>query len=259
MKKIVHAVLLLPPLALAPLASAENRYYIGASYGINNQDSSSNDGTFSSDFTTGAVTGVNPPLTIAAGSPVGWKTNFDDGGAWSFVAGLNMSSFRIELEYAFTDNDIDNHRGVSAAGLDLSAIDAGVLISGNTSDLGATVAALVADGRGELETETLYVNVYYDFDLGNKITPFIGAGIGSSKVTVSFKPSSVEIIDDNDRVVVYQLIGGIGYDLSDNINLYASFRYRDGDEASVDASLLPAEFDIDNESMVYDVGLRYSF
>lgn len=260
MKKSLQSTtlaLLITP--IAPLASAEYGYYIAGTYGINNLEDSTNKGTFTSDFTTGAVTGVNPPLNVSAGSPVGWKTSFDEGASWSFIFGWKMDQVRIELEYAFTDNDIDDHTGVSAAGIDLSSIDAGVLISGNTGDLGVSVADLVANGKGELETETFFVNAYYDFSLGNAFIPFLGLGLGMSQIDVNFEPSGVEVIDDEDDVFVYQLMAGIGYDLSKQINIYASAIYRDGEEAEVDSSLLPAEFDIENESFVYNLGVRYAF
>ena len=117
-------------------ATAAAEIYVAGTYGIVDQDDSNNSGNFTSDFTTGAVTGVNPPLTIPAGSPVVWETDFDKGDQWSLAIGYKLNNFRVELEYARTTSDIDTHKGVSAAGIDLTAIDAGVLISGNVGDLG---------------------------------------------------------------------------------------------------------------------------
>ncbi|MGH1374197.1 MAG: outer membrane protein [Cellvibrionaceae bacterium] len=78
-------------------------------------------------------------------------------------------------------------------------------------------------------------------------------------VDVSYEPSNVEVIDDDDNVFVYQLMAGVAYQFNDQMALSFSLRYRDYEEATVDSSLLPAEFDIELDEMVYDVGIRYSF
>lgn len=234
-------------------------YYVAGSYGLNAQDDSNNNGVFTSDFTTGAVTGVTPPLNIPADSPVGWSTEFDDGDIFSLAFGREFGQFRLELEYSRSTSDVDTHQGVSAAGLDLSGIDAGVLIAGNTSDLGVSVAGLVADGRGRIENSTVQLNAFYDFDLGTAVTPFIGLGLGQSEVDVRYNPSGVGVIDDDDSVFVYQLIGGMEYSLNDNVSVVGTVRYRDGDDAIVASSLLPADFEIENTGYTVDIGVRYTF
>ena len=47
--------------------------------------------------------------------------------------------------------DVNRHFGVNAAGIDLSNIDAGVLIAGNVGDLGVSTEGLVANGAGAIE------------------------------------------------------------------------------------------------------------
>lgn len=260
MKTRVNGITLLSAaavLSLSQIASAD--YYIAGSYGLNSQESSDNAGVFTSDFTTGSVTGVTPPLAIPSGSPVGWTTSFDDGDVYTLAFGRAFGQLRVELEYSRSDADVDTHRGVSAAGLDLSSIDAGVLISGNQGDLGVSVAGLVADGRGEIETSGFQVNAMYDFDLGTALTPFVGVGLGQNNVDVTYAPSGVGVISDDDSVFAYQFIAGLAYAFSDNVSIVGSARYRDGDDATVRSSLLPANFDIESKSYVVDIGFRYSF
>lgn len=245
-------------LSLSMPALAQS-FYISGSVGKNYQDDTSNKGTFTSGFTTGAVTGVTPPLDIAAGSPVSWNTDYDDGDAYNLAVGMKLENYRFELQYAMSDADVDSHQNVNAAGIDLSGIDAGVLISGNVGDLGVTTANLVADGRGDFETETLMLNAYYDFVTDSAFTPYVGAGIGTANTEIDFRPSGVGVINDDDDTFVYQLILGISYEFNDAFSAYGSYTFRDADEASVDASLLPANFDINNESSLLNVGLRYTF
>lgn len=244
-------------LGFSQVASAD--YYVSGSYGLNAQGSSDNAGIFTSGFTTGSVTGVTPPLDIPAGSPVGWRTSFDNDDIFTLAVGRKFGQLRVELEYSQSDADVDTHRGVAAAGLDLSAIDAGVLISGNVGDLGVSVAGLVADGRGRVKTSGFQLNAMYDFDLGTALTPFVGAGLGQSKVDVTYAPSGVGVINDDDRVFVYQLVAGLEYEIDSNFSIIGSARYRDGDDATVRSSLLPANFDIENKGYVFDVGLRFTF
>ncbi|GAB3105202.1 porin family protein [Aestuariicella hydrocarbonica] len=245
-------------LGLAAGASAGG-FYISGSYGVSELDDVDNMGTFTSAFTTGEVTGVSPPLTVPAGSPVGWDTELDSGEAYSFALGMGFNEFRLELEYAVSDTDIDTHQGVSAAGIPLGTIDAGVLLSGNVGDLGISVADLVADGRGEVDSETYFLNLYYDIDTGTGFTPFLGMGVGMTNVEVSYQPSGVMVIDDDDDVLSYQFLAGVGYDFNEHVTLSLAFKYRDSQEATVESSLLPARFDLDMEGYVYDLGLRYTF
>lgn len=246
-------------IALLSSSASASDLYISATYGINDQDNLSNDGSFTSNFETGNIDALAAPLTIPAGSDVNWSTDLDKGDSYTFAFGTKINNFRVELEYAKSDADVDSHSNVSAAGIDLTNLDAGILVSGVEGDLGVSTGNLVADGRGEIITTALYFNGYYDFDTGTSWTPFIGAGIGYGDTEVSYKPSGVTIIDDKVSSTMYQLMAGIGYDLTESANIYAQVRYRDSGEISVDSSLLPAEFDIDNESMVFDMGIRYTF
>lgn len=202
---------------------------------------------------------MNPPLTIPAGSPVGWDTSFDSGTALNLAAGTSVQSFRFELEYSQTDADVDRHTGVSAAGIDLTNIDAGVLLSDNVGDLGISVGDLVANGQGSIETQSLFLSVLYDFENSTKFTPFIGAGTGYSNIDVTYNPSDVEIIDADDDVFSYQVSGGVSYALTDNFKVVGSVRYRISDDAELGSSLLPADFDVENEILMFDIGVRYEF
>lgn len=247
----------LPLIASTPIQANEGSY-IAATLGYNNQDDSGNQGIFTSDFTTGQVTGVNPPLNIPAGSAVGWNTQLDSGISYSLAYGWHISGTRFEIEYALSDADVSSHTDVSAAGIDLGAIDAGVLITGNVGDLNTSVADLVADGRGEIESETLYLNAFYDFGENSGITPYVGLGIGYSFVDVLYAPSNVGIINADDNVFAYQLIAGASVEISDTTTLFGNIRYRKSNDVSVPSQLLPASFDVNNESILFDLGIRFN-
>jgi len=166
---------------------------------------------------------------------------------------------RLEIEYHQIGTDVDKHKGVNAAGIDLSLIDAGVLVAGTTSDLGVSVAGLVANGQGEIETSSLMINALYDFDLGSNWTPYVGVGIGWIETDVTFSPSNVGVLRDSDEDFSYQLLAGLSYAISESVSVFLNYRYLDGGEASLDASLLPANFKLENVSQTFDLGIRFSF
>lgn len=260
MKKPMLRSTLAVAIALGASAGANAaEYYVSGSLGLADTDDLDNDGAFVQDFTTGEVTGVTPPLVIPAGQAVSWDTEVDEDLAFGIAAGMRFDKFRVELEYAASSNDVDTHEGVVAAGIPLDGIDAGVLLTGNVGDLGVTVGELVADGRGEVETSAFYVNGFYDFINETNWTPYVGVGIGYANVDIDYAPSGVEIIEDDDDVFTYQIMGGVAYSITENVEATGGIRYRVMDDASVDSPLLTASFDIEVETLVYELGVRYNF
>lgn len=243
--------------AAAPAAASD--FYMSLGFGSFDVDTSVNQGRFLGDFTTGEVTGVSPPLTIPAGSPLGWTTYIDDDTSVSLAAGWQRGQLRYELEYLGLEADIATHTGVSAAGIDLGGIDAGVLLTGNVGDLGVTVAELVADGRGDIDSQTLFFNTYYDFRPGEAFTPYIGIGLGYTDTDINFAPSGVNVLNDGESYFTYQAIVGASYDLTETIELYGNYRYWPGDDVTGVSTLLNAELDVEVGGGALELGLRYHF
>ncbi|WP_306017049.1 outer membrane protein, partial [Oceanicaulis sp. MMSF_3324] len=78
------------------------------------------------------------------------------------------------------------------------------------------------------------LNLIYDFDTDSFWTPYIGAGLGWVQSDVSamgydtgtYVPTSNFIdVDDSDAALGYQLIAGIGWELSRNLTLDTEYRY----------------------------------
>ncbi|GAA5525820.1 hypothetical protein Maes01_02393 [Microbulbifer aestuariivivens] len=239
-------------------ASAEG-VYVSGNIGYSDMDDTKTSGSFSSDFTTGPGTSIPAGVSLPAGTRVGWDTSVDSGATYSLALGYQINQFRIEAEYASARNDVKSHDGVGAAGIDLTAEDAGVLVSGAPANLGVSVGDLVAAGEGEFDSRFLFANVYYDFDLGMALTPYVGAGIGNASVDVSYSPSGVTIIDDDDSVFAYQLMAGATYQMSEQLSLFGGLRWRQTDDIQVDADLFDAEFEVQMDSLVAEVGTRWKF
>lgn len=257
-KTLVQGSALSAGLLLGSTALADDLYLSG-SLGLSNQQSTSNNGRFFEPFTTGVVTGVDPALTIPAGEGIGWRTSYDRGRYHSITLGWDIDILRVEMEYSRSGSDVDRHRGVSAAGIDLSGIDAGVLISENVGDLGTSVADLVAVDSGEINSKAVMLNFIYDFDLGAPIIPYAGIGVGLTDTDVTFRPSNEEVINSDDKTFMYQFILGATYEVNETFDVFANYRYRASNDLSVTATMLPARFSINNEAHIFDLGLRVKF
>lgn len=232
--------------------------YISLSGGLALQSGSTNQGAFTSDFTTGTGTTLPLGTPLPSGTDVGWDTDFDNGYSFGLAVGRKYGSFRAELELAYQRANVNTHTGVTAAGLDLSGEDAAVLISGSDA-LGTDVATLVADGQGSVKTWYGMVNGFYDFDVDDRVKPYVGVGLGVGFVDVDYSPSAVTIIDDSSTRFAYQVMAGLAYKLNDKTELFAGYRYRATLDGEQDVSLFPAALDIENAASIVETGIRYSF
>ena len=156
--------------------------------------------------------------------------NYDEPGIGGAVAlGYEFDSgagygLRAELEGGILSNTIDSHTIVA---------------------LPATLSGANAFG----ETQILYgmVNVALDYDLGNGFKPFVGAGVGWAQadfknhgVTLAaavgpLGPGNVTAMNDADNGLIWQIGGGIGYEVTENITLEAAYRYMQVENISLTA------------------------
>lgn len=245
--------------ALALPASAQE-WYAGGSVGYAMQDDSSNSGETGA-FTTGNGAPVIPFGTaIAAGTAYGWETELDNGYALSGEFGAAYGNgFRSGVELVYSKADVETHSGVNVAGTVIDGVDAAVL-TGSATQLGATVGQVVATPDGDqIESTSLFANLYYDFNREGLISPYLGAGIGYSDVSVQYSPSGVGIIDDSEGKLAYQLKAGATWSVSERIDLYGEAAYRATDDVELDNQLFPGTLNIENTQTVFSVGARYRF
>jgi opacity protein-like surface antigen len=157
----------------------------------------------------------------AAGSA---KMTYDPGFLGSFAAGYSFANpLRMEAEYIWQKNDLDR----------LSYNN----IYGNFDE-------------GDLTSQSMMLNAYYDVDTGSPWTPYIGAGIGWTKLDLSTPAFPVS---DNDDVFSYQFIGGVAYALTDQWSIDAEYRFL----GTGDATISGADYNLNSNNLM--LGLRYSF
>lgn len=117
---------------------------------------------------------------------------------------------------------------------------------------------------GELSSLVGLVNFYYDLDMGHRITPYIGVGIGFASHTVDggktvSATDPVDFAGDTETEFAWALMAGVDIDLRSNWKLDIGYRYLNlGDYSAIDAKTGSKFFNVDDiESHEIRVGLRY--
>ena len=173
------------------------------------------------------------------GVPLNGRASYDDGlvttvqGGFSFGNGL-----RLEEEFGFRYNDVDH---VSPYG----------------------------NGRGSMRNYAIMTNALYDLPVDFPLRPYVGVGVGAADYTPyhirgdgmpyftsgpgAGTPNATYIGGPDSWGFAWQVMGGVSYDVTDNIALTAEYRYfeRVGDH--------PLGIGNDYESHSALVGVRYSF
>jgi opacity protein-like surface antigen len=118
----------------------------------------------------------------------GGEVSFDTGYGVALAAGADTGPVRIEGEFSYRINDMDEFSGGPV--------------------------------NGEIESMSLLGNVIFDIGTNSPFTPFIGAGMGFSNVDMELEGGS-----DDDTVFAYQFIAGMGFKVSEVTSIDISYRY----------------------------------
>lgn len=110
--------------------------------------------------------------------------------------------------------------------------------------------------KAKLESQSLLANVYYDFNTGTKLTPYVGAGIGGAKIKASLNGEGID-----DTTFTWQISAGVAYALTDKLSLDAGYRFIDyGDFSEEETDINWWEKDkVESKAHEIMLGLRYTF
>ena len=159
------------------------------------------------------------------------KTELDKGFLYSAGFGYDFGDFRAEINYKKDSFDINKYSETS---------------SGTT-----TTASSV---KGDLDASTIGVNIFYDFNNSSKFTPYIGAGIGSTKVeTKNVVVEGTSTANADDSKTSYNLKLGISYEVAKSSELYLEGTYLSISDVELSSAKID---DIKNYSVM--AGLRFS-
>ena len=185
-----------------------------------------------------ALVGANFPDDVDFGIDAGAiETSLDDGYLWGFGFGYQFTHVRLNAEL-----DTSREADVDVHGLD------GVEQAGSL---------------GEIQSEAGMGNVLFDFNKGKRISPYVGAGIGLAEIELNDLGTDgiPTIVDAEDTVFAWQILGGVGIDVGEHWIVDFSLRYYATAEGDFDTT--PAgggqPIQVDYSAFSVTAGFRYKF
>jgi opacity protein-like surface antigen len=143
--------------------------------------------------------------TLGTGVSSAYKTGGDISGAAGMYLGnaVGLRGLRGELELGHTSAAIKSH--------DIAAV-------GKFNDDTAFGRAAMTYGLASL---------YYDFDTGSSIRPFVGAGGGLANLKLKDQGVNAlgTVMNNDANVYAYHLTAGLNFQISKGLELEASYRY----------------------------------
>ncbi len=173
------------------------------------------------------------------------EISFDPGFNIGVALGQDFGNYRAEFEIAYREADMDQGA--------VPGVIAGVVIPG---------CPCSGSIDGVFSTLSLMVNGYYDFDSADSpFAPYLGAGIGLAIVD-----GEIAVLGpgDSDAVLAFQLMAGIGYEISPKTKSWASttlmvgYRYFSAvTDPEIPIFGVPVEFTL--AAHEFNVGVRFGF
>jgi OOP family OmpA-OmpF porin len=161
------------------------------------------------------LTAADASGTDANGNRFSGHANSDMGFNVGGAIGMRLYEyFRAELEYVYRENETDK-----------------MSIQGE----------LPRNASGHIGLMTLMVNGYVDYDLGIKVVPYVGVGIGWGYVDFDNKnkglPEQVAV-EGNDSVFAWSLMAGGSYPVNEVLDVSLGYRYIATTDPEVNSSLV---------------------
>ena len=255
MKKVLGLVIIGLVVASGPVL-ARDGFYIGGDLGIavapemNIESWDTDVGTPCDRFINDDGTGnyAVPPgsdCTQYGRDSFAWFQDVDGGTGLLAGAtlGYRMGSFRAEAEYFYrgtTYDDLDDS---------FTTRPSGTIQGGKEGELLTTEG-----GVDDVLSHNFFANLYYDYRSDSKFTPYVGFGVGFSRVSLDFynrwsrhyDPNEIETFPNNpelrqklagtttigraklsDTLFGYQVLAGVDYQVSEPVSIGLKFRWAD--------------------------------
>jgi opacity protein-like surface antigen len=252
---VMRLPMLLVVLAAAPLATAaQAQSYVGVSGGWSLPEDSRNRGAFTSTVPATSAFGAIP-----AGTSLGWRTELDNGFNLAAQLGHRFDNgLRTELELAWTRSGVAGHRALEVGGTNIDAVNAAILTRGPVAAGGPSVGQVLATDGGRVSSVGVFGNIFYDLNRTGRFQPYVGAGAGFQRVHAEFAPSGVPVADGSKLGFAYQLMAGATYRLSDRVDAFAQYTWRDTDRVNLRLDLLPATLGVQSRQSIVGAGIRFN-
>lgn len=141
-----------------------------------------------------------PPVTTEV--PVELELDTDTGFGINGAVGYRFDDARVELEVAYTSNDVD---GITLNDLDEVDID------------------------GDIESFQFMVSGYYDIPTQSRFSPYVGGGVGlatleANDVEATLPTLGEVALDGTGTSFVFQVKAGVNYQFSDRGSAFLGYR-----------------------------------
>ena len=260
MKKILLVLMVTAFVVSSGPIWAKDGFYLGMDLGV--AMAPGVDVTSSDDDTRTVCDGfINPnPPADCARTPSSWPNEFDGGAGVLAGAslGYRMGSFRVEGEYFYRGANHDDMDVIDDVG------GAAVNVEKARQELD-----LQDGGLDDVLSHNFFANLYYDYHSGSKFTPYVGFGVGFSRVSLDYfnrwrrniDPQYISTFNDvagltqeqkdnlnrrvagtttiaratlADTLFGYQVLAGVDYQVSDPVTIGLKFRWADFGEFESD-------------------------
>jgi opacity protein-like surface antigen len=199
----------------------------------------------------------------AYSSPFDGETGGEWGGAVHGAVGYGFANgLRVEGELGYRKTDIKELTVKEPGSL------AALLPAGSPPEAVAALRGKQAVD-GDVSAFTLMANLYYDIDAGGGWKPYVGGGVGLSRLSISSQSRStgVTLADAEDTVFAYKIGGGIGYDIdvSDEnlgerpVTVSLDYRYFGTEDPTFRGSVTGTKFDTEQDGHYIGASLRFNF
>lgn len=119
------------------------------------------------------------------------------------------------------------------------------------------------DGGGDVHAWSAMANIFYDFNRGGGIEPYIGIGVGAARLNANGADlaPALRTFEGEDTVLAYQALAGLGFGLTEQLTLDVGYRYFVAPDAEFTSSEPSATIsrEADYEHQAVTVGLRWQF
>lgn len=144
---------------------------------------------------------------------------FDGGFSLSAALGHRFGDFRLEGEFSLQNTEIES--------------------AGASTPNGNVASA----ATGNISLRCYMLNLYYDLPLGCKLKPYFGAGIGFYQSEINslnpdfFVGAGLPALNTtSDFPFAYQLRAGVSYELNSRTDVFAGYRFFDGNTLTFSAA-----------------------
>jgi outer membrane protein OmpA-like peptidoglycan-associated protein len=193
-----------------------------------------------------------------ASATEGWYGRADVGWSWDGEIDMGASTSGYPWGTATLEHDRTQHLGLGYAFQNGFRLEGELGHRFNQMDPTATI-----DAGGDVHAWSAMANLFYDFNRGGAIEPYIGIGVGAARINqgaADLAPPPTYIADGEDTVLAYQGLVGFGVALTEQWGVDVGYRYFVADSAEYDSSeVLAFTGESDYEHQAVTVGLRYQF